>query len=110
MLRVGSYEARVRVARETDHRWIVATAVPQMRGRLSRADGVAWQQIGHGVVRLLLPSLSIAVCELADVEPILLGWRAELQGELVYEYVARDYRRHGIASALRVFCKQQEAA
>ena len=110
MLRVGSYEARVRVAEERDHRWIVATAVPQVRGRLTRADGVAWQQIGHGVVRLLLPALSIAVCELDDAEPILLGWRAELQGELVYEYVARDYRRHGVASAMRVFCKQREAA
>jgi hypothetical protein len=94
----------------SDERWIVATAVPQIRGRLSRADGVAWQTIGHEVVRKLLPGFSVVVCELADAEPILLGWRAEMSGELVYEYVARDYRRHGIASAMRVFCKEQRRA
>jgi len=110
VLRVGSYNARVRPMTERDERWIVATAVPQIRGRLSRADGQAWQCIGHAVMRSLLPSLSIVVCELDDAEPILLGWRAEIGGDLVYDYVARDYRRHGIASAMRVFCKQREAA
>lgn len=110
MLRVGSYEACVRPYRESDSRWVVATAVPQIRGRLSRADGIAWQQVGHAVMHALLPALSVVVCEIADAEPILLGWRAELGGELVYEYVARDYRSHGIGRAMRAFCKQREAA
>ena len=95
---------------ESDSRWIVATAVPQVRGRLSRADGVAWQLIGHGVVRLLLPALFVVVCEIVDADPILLGWRAELDGELVYEYVARDYRKNGIGRAMRAYCRASKVA
>jgi GNAT superfamily N-acetyltransferase len=110
MLRVGSFNAVVRRAADADWKWIRTTAVPQIRGLLSRANGEAWQAIGHDVLERLRPHLSIVVCEISEGEPVLLGWRAELDGERVYEYVTRGYRGRGIGRAMRAEMAKARAA
>lgn len=109
-MQIGSFTARVRPAIESDWKWIRTTAVPQVRGLLSRANGERWQRIGHELLECLRPHLVIAVCEITQGEPILLGWRAELEGELVYVYVARGYRGKGIGRALQSALSKVRAA
>ena len=110
MIKVGSYQAATRQAIDDDWRWITATAVPQIRGLLPKAAGRFWQQVGHDIVALLRPSLHVVVCEVTGEDPILLGWRAELDGELVYEFVSRGYRQHGIGRAMRAEAEKARAA
>jgi len=98
----GGATLAIRDALAPDREFIVGTLLPSAWGLLRGVRRQDWARHSERLEEYVC-SQTVRVCCLQDDPAVIIGWAAATgDRSLLYVYVKRDFRGHGIGKALRL--------